>query len=204
MTFLTQLNWRDATKAFDTNKKVGDAELGKILEAIHMAPTSFGLQPFYVRVVKDDATKRKFQEAGWGQAQFPSATAVLVFVARTDVMARIDEMLTLRTGGDASKRAALKDYEGMMKGFASQQSPSDLKTWAQKQTYIALGFGLAAAAELGVASCPMEGFSPADFDKILGLPEGHHSTVVLAVGHASPTVTPFPKWRFPTNDVIRA
>ncbi|MCA2960935.1 MAG: nitroreductase family protein [Silvanigrellales bacterium] len=204
MTFLTQLNWRDATKMFDANKKVADSDLAKVLEAIRMAPTSFGLQPFYVRVVKDEATKKKLQDAGWGQAQFPTSTAVFVFVARNDVMARIDAMLESRTGGDASKRAAMKDYEGMMKGFASALTPADLKTWAQKQAYIALGFGLAAAAELGIASCPIEGFSAPDFDKILGLPEGHFSTVVLAVGHASANATPFPKWRFPSSDIIRS
>lgn len=203
MTFLSKLQWRNATKAFDTNRKVDEDSLSKILEAARMAPTSFGLQPFYIRVVKDDATKKKLQEAGWGQAQFPTSTAVLVFVARTDVVARIDQMLDLRTGGDASKRAAMKDYEAMMKGFASQLSPADAKTWAQKQAYIALGFALAAAAELGVASCPMEGFSAADFDKILGLPESQHSTVVLAVGHADPNVKPLAKWRFDAADIVR-
>jgi len=203
MTFLSQLNWRHATKAFDPAKKVGDADLGKILEAIHMAPTSFGLQPFYVRIVKDEGLRQKMQTAGWGQAQFPTSTAVLVFVARSDVKARIEEMMTSRSGGDATKRAQLKDYEGMMTGWASGMTEEDLKVWAQKQTYIAIGFGLAAAAELGIASCPMEGFNAPEFDTMLGLPKGHYSTVVLTIGHEAAGGDPFPKWRFPKDDILR-
>lgn len=202
-TFLSQLQWRRATKKFDASNKVADAQLEKVLDAIHMTPTSFGLQPFYVKVVKDQATKEKLQAAGWGQVQFPTSTAVLIFVARSDVPARIDQMLTEMTGNDASKREAMKDYEGMMKGFAEQLSDEARKTWAQKQCYIALGFGLAACAELGIASCPMEGFAPPEFDKILGLPQGDFSTVVLTVGHADPQTQLFPQFRFTKKDLFR-
>lgn len=202
-TFLSQLQWRRATKKFDASNKVTDAQLDKILDAIRMTPTSFGLQPFYVKVVKDQATKEKLQAAGWGQVQFPTSTATLVFVARSNVFARIDQMLNEMTGGDATKRAAMKDFEGMMKGFAENLNDEARKNWAQKQCYIALGFGLAACAELGVASCPMEGFAPPEFDKILGLPQGDFSTVVLTVGNADPQTQMFPQFRFPKSDLFK-
>ncbi len=41
MSFLTSLEWRYATKLFDTNKKVSDEHLEKIIEAIRLTPTSF-------------------------------------------------------------------------------------------------------------------------------------------------------------------
>ena len=91
----------------------------------------------------------------------------------------------------------------MLTGFATPLSEADAKIWAQKQCYIALGFGLAACAELGVASCPMEGFSREDFDRVLGLPKGDFSTVVMTVGNADPEFKPFPKFRFPLKDLIR-
>jgi len=40
MSFLSNLSWRYATKNFDTNKKVSEEHLEKILEAIRMAPAS--------------------------------------------------------------------------------------------------------------------------------------------------------------------
>lgn len=202
-TFLSQLRWRRATKKFDAEKKVTDDQLNTVLDAIRMAPSSFGLQPFYVAVVRDQLTKEKLQAAGWGQVQFPTSTAVLVFIARSNVSARVDQMLAEMSGGDAAKRAGLKEFEGMLKGFAAGLSPADGKTWAQKQCYIALGFGLAACAELGIASCPMEGFAAPEFDKILGLPEGDFSTVVLTVGNADDQTTVFPQFRFPQSDLFK-
>jgi nitroreductase/dihydropteridine reductase len=201
--FLNRLEWRSATKKFDEKYKLPEADLGKILAAIRMAPTSFGLQPFYVRVVTSAETKRKLQEAGWNQPQFSTSSAALVFVARGDVMDRIEEMMRDRTKGDAQARQQLAEYEAMMKGFVSAIGPDKATAWAQRQVYIALGFALAACAELGVDSCPMEGFSPDEFNRILGLPAHHHATAVLTVGKVAGDSSAYPKWRFPESDLIK-
>jgi nitroreductase len=201
--FTEQLNWRNATKKFDATKPIAQSELEKVCEAIRFTPTSFGLQPFYVKIVKNQEVKAQLQAAGWGQAQFTTSTAVLVFVARTQITARIDQMLNLVTGGNAAAREQMKDYESMMKGSVGQLPLEGAKIWAQKQCYIALGFAMAACAELKIASCPMEGFSAPDFDKILKLPAGEFSTVVLTVGHPAPDFQPFPKFRFPESDLFQ-
>jgi nitroreductase / dihydropteridine reductase len=200
--FLSQLNWRNATKKFDGAQTMTPTHLENVLEAIRMAPTSFGLQPFQVIVVRETQLKEKLKASGWNQAQFTTADAVLVFVADLQVMERIERMLTLRTGGNPQARAQMADYENMMKGFAQNLSAEGLREWAQKQCYLALGFGLAACAELGLDSCPMEGFVPADFDKILRNPPHLKSTVVLTVGKAAADVPSFPKFRFPKNEMV--
>jgi nitroreductase / dihydropteridine reductase len=199
--FLSQLNWRNATKLFDPSKHLSSEDLDKICSAIRLAPTSFGLQPFEVLVVKSPDLKEKLKAAGWGQDQFSTAEAVIVFVANTNVEDRIEQMLQSRSGGNAEARASMKGYEAMMTGWAKNLTPEMKKSWAQKQCYIGLGFGLAACAELGVHSCPMEGFVPAEFDKILGLSAHLHSTVVLCVGQASANDVQHPKWRF-SHDVM--
>ena len=201
--FLSRLAWRNATKKFDPSNKVPQDVIAKVLEAVRFAPSSFGLQPYYVKVVTDPAMKTKLQEAGWGQAQFLTSTAVFVYVARTDVVARVEQMLGAMSGGQTSARAALADFEKMLLGFAEGLTPEQALIWAQKQCYIALGFGLAACAELGIASCPMEGFNREEFDRILGLPKGHHATVVMTLGHADPEFKPFPKFRFSESDLFR-
>ena len=201
--FLSQLNWRNATKKFDPAKPVSPDKLAQVLAAIRMAPTSFGLQPFEVHVVKNAALKDTLKASGWGQEQFAHATAVLVFVADTKVTERIDRMLDQRSGGDPAARAAMKDYEGMMKGWAKELSPEAAKAWAQKQCYIGLGFGLAACAELGIDSCPMEGFVPPEFDKALGLAPHLFSSVALAIGTAPEGYQPFPKWRFSNQEIFK-
>jgi nitroreductase/dihydropteridine reductase len=197
--FLSRLQWRHATKAFDETKPVTPEQLNKILEAIRWAPTSFGVQPFYVKVVRSPVVKQKMQTAGWNQRQWSQSTAVLVFVADTNVPQRFEKQLELRSAGDPAAREKLKMYETAVKGWMNNQKPEIFKEWAQRQIYLALGFALAACAELEVDSCPMEGFSPEEFDRILTLPNGHYSTVALTIGTRHPTSPVLPKWRFPTD-----
>src|SRR5437016_2483418 len=104
MAFLDNLNWRYATKAFDSQKKITAAEKQKILDAVRMAPTSFGLQPFHVFTVSDAATKQKIFDAGWKQPQYTTASEVLVFCTRSDIGQRISNFLEISTGGNSAAR----------------------------------------------------------------------------------------------------
>jgi len=202
MSFISQLNWRYATKLFDSSKKVSPENLSKILEAVKMAPTSFGLQPFHIINVVDAAKREELKGLAWGQPQITDASHLLVFCARTDIKERIETFFELATGGDAAIKTAMSSYKGMMDGFESNL-PADQKTaWAAKQSYIALGFAMAAAAELEIDSCPMEGFDSAGFKAALNLPENLIPVVCLPIGYRSSTDTIRPKVRFDLSDLV--
>ena len=202
-TFLSQLEWRNATKGFDSSKKISEGDLKKVLSSIHMAPTSFGLQPFHVEVVKNEDLKIKLQPHAWHQKQIVTCSHLLVFVAHSDIDQRIDDYFTLISGGNADARAKLKDYEGMMKGALAPMTAEQKKIWAQKQAYLALGFALAACAELAIDSCPMEGFLPSEFDKHLNLKPNEFASVILAIGYRDPAIPVMPKARFPEKELFR-
>ena len=108
MSFLSNLSWRYATKKFDTNKKVSDADLAKIIEAIQMAPSSFGLQPYHFYVVSNQEMKDKIQAVSWNQPQITTCSHLIVFAARSDLIANTDEYFTLMSGGNSEVRAQLK------------------------------------------------------------------------------------------------
>jgi nitroreductase len=201
MSFLTQLSWRYATKKFDTEKKVSEEQLSKIKEAIKMTPTSFGLQPFHVVTVTNQDLKEKLKTAAWDQSQLTDASHVLVFCARTDVLPRINTYFDMASGGSDESRLAMKGYEDMMNGFASKMNEDQLKIWASKQSYIALGFAMAAAAEIEIDSCPMEGFDSSAFKSILDLPEDFYPTVILPIGFRAVDDVIRPKVRF--NDLFK-
>jgi nitroreductase len=60
--------------------------------------------------------------------------------------------------------------------------------WATRQTYIALGNLMTCAAVLGVDACPMEGLSPAEYDRVLDLNGSGYATVVAcALGYRAAT-----------------
>ena len=47
-TFIDNQNWRYATKKFDATKKVSDADLAILKEAIQLTASSYGLQPYVI------------------------------------------------------------------------------------------------------------------------------------------------------------
>ncbi|MFJ9760031.1 hypothetical protein [Streptomyces sp. NPDC101149] len=58
----------------------------------------------------------------------------------------------------------------------------------EKQTYMALGMTMMAAAELGVEAMPLEGFDPVCVDKKSKIREtGHTTTVLMLLGYPDPT-----------------
>ncbi len=202
MSFTSQLNWRYATKKFNPAKPVSEESLNGILESIRMAPSSYGLQPFHVTVVSNQEVKEKLKGAAWNQDQLSSAPYVLVFSTRNDGTARIQQLLDLVSGGNAEARAGLKGYEDMMNGTVSSLSPDALKGWSAKQAYIALGFAMAACAELSIDSCPMEGFDNAEFKKILNLPDLLEPAVILPIGYRADDEAPRAKTRFAKDELF--
>lgn len=199
--FQRHLEWRFATKDFDPEKPLSEENLNAILEAIQMSPSSYGLQPYHVYVVTDAATKTKLREAGYGQAQFEDAQAILVFASRTDIMDRIDSYLELASGGNPEIKEKMTSYADMMRQSLGNLNEEQRKAWADRQAYIALGFAMAAAAEHEVDSCPMEGFVPSQFNDILDLPEHMHSVVVLALGYRTEDPSR-PKVRYQESDLF--
>lgn len=204
MSFIEKLDWRYATKKFDPKKEVSGKDAEKIMEAIRMAPTSFGFQPFHVDIIESKDLREELKKNAWNQSQFTDASLLFVFSIRTDLMKRVDEYIELLTGGDAKQKEAMGQYIGMMKGSASGMDETKAKAWAAKQTYIALGFGLAAALELDLDSCPMEGFNPDEFKKVLNLPENLYPVVSLAVGYRATddAAAKKPKVRFAKEELF--
>jgi nitroreductase len=204
MSFLSQLDWRYATKKFDASKQVSAEDKAKILNAIRMVPSSFGLQSYHVEVVTNPEIRQALKEKAYGQSQITDASFILVFSARTDLSAVIDNMFEKMSGGNADARKGLEKYEQMIRGSVLSKDIEAQKSWAAKQAYIALGFGLAATAELQIDSCPMEGFDPEGFKQVLKLPENFYPQAVLAVGYrdASDEHASAPKFRVPAEDLF--
>jgi nitroreductase len=202
MSFLQQLGWREATKNFDATKKIDAETLEKILTATQMTPSSFGLQPYKIYVVSDEEVRKKIQENAWNQAQVVDASHLLVFCSRTDILEkRIDELLEASSGGNVEIKEKMKGYEDLMRQFLGQRDAEKMRAWADRQTYIALGFAMAACAEIKVDSCAIEGFSPEKTDEILGLPENEKSVVLLPIGYRKED-NGRPKVRFSKKDLF--
>lgn len=180
-----KLNWRYATKKMDPSRKVSDEKLAHILEAIRLAPTSSGLQPFEVFVVTNPDVRAQLRAAAYDQAQVTEGSHLLVFAAWDNYTeARIDAV----SGDIAAKRGGTNDavttYYTNLKSMYLPRSAEENYQHAARQAYIALGIALTAAAFEAVDATPMEGFDPAKVDEILGLREkGLRSVALMPIGY---------------------
>ena len=187
-TLLDQLNWRYATKKMDPGKAVPQEKVDAIVEAIRMAPTSSGTQPFELIVVTNPELRSDIRKAANDQSPITDGSHLLVFAAwDTYTAERIDEIvkLNLEARGDIP---LIHQYYGNLKESYVPRDAEINYAHAARQAYIALGIALVAAAEQEVDSTPMEGFEPAEVDKILGLRErGLRSVVLLPLGYRDPS-----------------
>jgi nitroreductase/dihydropteridine reductase len=181
MSLINALEWRYATKKFDSTKKVTAEDLDTLLKSVQLAPSSYGLQPFKILVIEDAGIRAQLREAAYGQAQLTDSSHVIVFAAETEInealVARyIDNIASTRQ----IDRAMVADFENTINGAIERLGEDSKIGWAHKQAYLALGVLLTAAAELKIDACPMEGLSPSKFGEILGLKEKGLTTSVIA------------------------
>ncbi len=188
MSFIESLNWRYAAKQMN-GERVPESKLNTILEATRLAPTSMGLQPFKVLVVRNQEVKNKiFEVAASGQPQLPNSSEILIFAAYKKITKEfVDQYFDIIRATRPSLTIEKVDaYRNMMDMVLSQGDEANFE-WAFKQTYIALGFALAAAAHERVDSVPIEGFSKTKLDNLLGLDSKNlASTCMMAIGYRNP------------------
>ncbi len=181
------LNWRYATKKMDPAKEVPQEKLDAILEAIRLAPTSSGTQPFEVIVVTNPEVREEIRKVGHDQSPITDCSHLLVFAAWDNYTdERIDSVAKMNVAARGEIPLLLQYYENLKSLYVPREAEVNY-AHAARQAYIALGFALIAAAEQGVDSTPMEGFDPASVDTILGLDKrGLRSVVLLPLGYRQP------------------
>jgi nitroreductase len=183
--FIEKLNWRYATKKMDPQKKLPEEKLERILDAIRLAPTSSGLQPFEVLIVKNPELRSKIREAAWNQSQVTEASHLLVFTAWDNYTeARINAVYDHIDQERGAKNEGLDAYrQRLLSTYPTRDAQTNFEH-AARQAYIAFGFALAAAAVEEVDCTPMEGFEPEKVDEILGLrARGLRSVLLLPLGY---------------------
>ena len=184
MDYIDLLNKRYATKAMN-GKVAPQDKIDNILEAIRLAPTSSGLQPFEVYVITDKEVKAKIKEIAWNQSQVTDCSHLLVFAAWDHYTEdRINHMFDLTNEIRGFKNEGWENYRKQLLANYPQKDPQQNFEHAARQTYIAFMSAITQAAAEGLDSTPMEGFDSSALDGILDLEEkGLRSTLLLPVGY---------------------
>ena len=205
---IESLEWRYATKKFDTEKKVSAEDLNEILESGRLAPSSFGLQPWKFIVITDAKLREQLKAVSWNQPQVTDASHLIVLTVNTNVDAKfVDKYVKKIAEVRKVPVENLKGYADMMNGSISaksSQGANSVVDWSTHQVYIALGMMLTTAAVKKIDAAPMEGFDSSKYDEMLNLKQqGLHAVALMAIGYRKDDPDAVKaKVRFDMKDII--
>jgi len=181
---LDDLSWRYATKKFDATKKLSQEQIHLIKKGFNLTASSYGLQPVRLLIISNQELKEQLVASAMNQQQVADASHLLVFcieknIDTTYVKKYFDRVKTIR----ATANDVLQPFQDFLTGHFSSLSSEDIRLWATKQAYLAMGNLLTVCAVEKIDACPMEGFVPQEFDVVLDLEEkGLQSVLIMPVG----------------------
>ncbi|MFK7001561.1 NAD(P)H-dependent oxidoreductase [Flavobacterium oreochromis] len=183
--FIEQQNWRYATKKFDSSKRINDSDFNTLKEAIRLSTSSYGLQPYKVFIIDNPEIREQLKPVSWNQPQVTEASHLLVFANYINLdEAVIDNYIKRVSLIREISTEDLAGYSDFMKSKILGLSVTDQNIWTSKQTYLALGNLLNAAAELKIDVTPMEGFETEKYNEILNLKSQNlNASLVATIGY---------------------
>ena len=166
--------FRHATKSFDPTKKIPADDFQFILETARLSPSSFGYEPWNLLVIQNEAVRNEIRDVSWGaQGQLSTASHYVIFLARTGGQmqpdgAHVQHMMDVLGLSDEAKAGRTKRYGLFLEeDFKIGDNEKAVADWSAKQAYIALGNMMSTAAQIGIESCPIEGFDQQAVEQIL-------------------------------------
>ena len=180
MDIIKSLEWRYASKKFDNTTIISDNKVARLCEAFNLTATSYGLQPLKLIVLKNKELQLKMQSAAFNQSQVSTASHVLIIcIEKTIDKAFIDAYFEQMRKIRPNQEDGISSYQKVLTERFENKSNEELKLWATKQAYIALGNLLTVCAVEQIDTCPMEGFLPSEVDSLLKLDDKNLSSVLL-------------------------
>ena len=182
---IENLEWRYAVKRFDENKSLSDEKIEILKKAFNLTATSYGLQPIKLVVLNDRKLQQELVPYSFNQPQVGQASHVLILCIEKEVDTRyinsyFERVKQVRGTSDE----VLDPFKDALVADFSNKESAEIREWAKNQAYLAMGNLLTICAMERVDACPMEGFLPSEYDRLLDLnSRGLTSVLVLPVGY---------------------
>jgi nitroreductase len=181
MDILKSLQWRYATKKFDTTKTLTSQQINILKEAFNLTATSYGLQPIKMVIIQNKELQKKLVSHSMNQQQVGDASHVLVLCVQNKLTTHdVENYFNLVKESRNTPDEILNPFKEYLKESLPSKSNDEIFSWAKNQAYLALGNLLTVAAIEQIDACPMEGFDPEKYSEILQL-EAHSIFPVLVL-----------------------
>jgi nitroreductase / dihydropteridine reductase len=188
---IANLEKRHTVKHYDASKRISQADLVIILEAMRLSPSSINSQPWKFIVIESDEAKQRFHDTFVNKFQFnqkhaKSASHTILFAHKTHY-SRADYEKVIDTDIQTGRTKA-ENKDASFGAFAFVDMNTDDKgnnaAWTKAQTYLALGNVMHSVASLGIDSTPMEGVDHELISELFPELEGYQCDVALAMGYS--------------------
>ena len=172
MELIKNLKWRYAAKKYDASKKVSEQDIDVIKEAVQLAASSYGLQPYTILEVKNPELREALKPMSWNQSQITDASHLFIFCHHIEVTEKdVDDLMEKKAKLNGIEIDKLAGYGDFVKGKLKEKSSTEMFHWTAKQAYIGLGNALIACAALQLDATPIEGFEAKEVNQKLALEE---------------------------------
>ena len=203
---IENLEWRYAVKRFDEDKILPAEKIDILKKAFNLTATSYGLQPIKLVVLNDKKLQQELVDHSYNQPQVAQASHVLIMCIEKEIDGRyinsyFERIKQVRGTSDE----ILDPFKNALVDDFSKKESAEIMAWAKNQAYLAMGNLLTICAMERIDACPMEGFVPSEYDRLLDLEaKGLNSVLVLPVGYRAEDdmFSGFKKVRRKMNDSI--
>ena len=185
-TFMEAMDFRHACKTFDETKKVSEEDLEFILETGRKSPSSFGMEPWKFLVITNDELREKIRPLCWNQPQITTCSHLIIVLAAIEDVKPESGTPLRKFSRREMPQEKLDFYVNIYSSHLKDTLSSDenVYSWTARQTYIALGNMMTAAAVKGIDTCPIEGFEKENLEALLELDTTKYQVAcLLPVGY---------------------
>ena len=167
---------RRSVKHYDSNHKLSDEEIEKLMSLAVLSPTSFNMQNWRFVIIKNPEIRKKIRSAAWDQAQVTEASLLLVLCADLKSWKKNPEQYW--------KNAPKETQDFLVSSMGPFYEGKDQlqRDEAMRSCGIAAQTIMLAAKSMGYDSNPMIGFDPQKISEIINLPDDHIISMMVVVG----------------------
>ena len=180
MNIIESLNWRYATKKFDSNRKLTENQINTLKNAFNLTASSYGLQPIKLIVISSQEIKNSLLESSMNQQQIVQCSHLLVICIESCINEAYIESYFKRVIDIRQTPAKiLNSFKKSITNEFNDMTNTSIINWSVNQAYLALGNLMTVCSVEGIDSCPMEGFLPDKYDEILDLKSKNLKSVLV-------------------------
>ena len=195
MDTIDAIKQRRSIKSFDSNHKMSNEEITKILESAILSPTSYNIQNWRFVTITDKDLKNKLSELSHGQKHVSEASLVIILCADLNSWEKEPERYW-KNLPEEPRNVLVTSLQKSYRGKLQQQRDEAMRSCGMAAQTIML-----AAKSMGYDTCPMKGFDYDKVGKLIKLPDDHVISMMVVVGKA--TKQPSPRGgQLPLSEVV--